>query len=486
MLSGFLFLPLVFVVALSLQKTKKQIKILSLLCSLLHLGLCAYLMSEFDYKATTSDQMTESHLLFKPLGFHYAVALDGLSLLLALMVTVIIPVVILGTWNRSCDNLKSHYVGLLGLEFCALGFFLSRDLLLSLLFYEGSIVPVLFLMSSFKKQYGFSALKSFFVCSFISSALLFLGTVALAVLHGSVFEGVSLLFSDVEQVNVPFVSGTLYSTQTLIFLCFLLGFLIKISLFPFHLWLAKTHGESSSGGLAALTVLVLSSGVYGMMRIFPMFFLDALKELSWLVCMLSVSAVLYGGMVAYAETKVKRLLAYLTVSQMGLIVLGLFSMSEYGSLGALYLLLNFGLASCGLFLIFEMLEQRVGLKRVDELYGLSKIAPKFSILAFLLALCAVSAPLTGNFIGSFFITLGVYEASLYYAFFTVFGIFLSACCMIKLVFSICFHSPKTLEKEVEDLTLVEFFSVLALIVLIILMGLFPNFILSIGSGVFNA
>ncbi len=482
-LTGLLSLPLFFIGPMFFLKKDVQVKILALVFSLLHLVYGCFVVFKFDM-SLRSYQMIELISLFKPMGLHYALGLDGLSLLLVLLSLFLMPLIILGTWNSIKGSVRAYFINLFLLQICMLGTFLSVDLLLFFLFFESSLIPMLLLMGIYGGKERIFAAKKFFMFTFIGSILLFGSIITMMVLYGSVHGSPSSLMADLQSIQLPFVKNTVFSTQTVLFFGFFIAFAVKAPLFPLHTWLPDAHVEAPTGGSVILAGLMLKMGTYGMLRFLNLYFPQASEQYSWAICLLAIIGILYGAMVAFAQTDIKKLIAYSSVSHMGYIVLGIFCWNSAGHLGATFQMVSHGLTTGALFLMIGMLYERFKTREISSFGGLAEVMPNFTICFVLISFASIAVPLTNGFIGEFLILLGAFKVNPYYAVFAVLGVFLSAAYMLNLIRKVFFGKCPDKFKDLKklDLSKREFAVLIPIIILIFFTGIYPQSIMGFVSG----
>lgn len=477
-LTGFLFLPLAFIPAMFFLKKDIQVKMISFFFSLLHFATGITLLYKFNRLEIDVHQFKESFMLFKPLGLHYALGVDGLSLLLSLLTVFLLPLIILGTWSSVKENFKLYYINLFLLQICILGTFLSMDMALFFMFFEASLIPMLLLMGVCGGANRIYAARKIFLFTFVGSVFLFGAIATMSVLYESIHGSSSLLISELQRIQLPFVKGTIFSTQTVLFFCFLMAFAIKAPLFPFHTWLPDAHVEAPTGGSVILASLMLKMGAYGMIRFLPLYFPQASHHYSWFVCLLALIGIIYGAMVAFVQTDIKKLIAYSSVSHMGYVVLGIFAWNSLGAVGSSFQIISHALTTGGLFLMIGMLHERFKTREIVSFGGLAQIMPNFTICFLLLTLGSISVPLTSGFVGEFLIIMGAFQQNIYYGIVAALGVFMGAAYMLNLVRKVFYGplNPNIDLKQAYDLNGREWCTLIPLIALVFILGVCPSLV----------
>ena len=336
------------------------------------------------------------------IGARYHVAVDGISLWLVLLTTLLMPISVLSSWTAVRKRQLSYYVSLLILEAALIGVFVSLDLLLFYLFFEASLIPMFFLIGVWGGERRVYAAVKFFIYTAVGSLLMLVGILALYFTYHT-FDYTALLQALAATPLAP-------RTEMLFFAAFALAFCIKVPLFPLHTWLPDAHTEAPTAGSVILAGVLLKMGTYGLMRFNLALFPMASREAAWLIITLAVIGIIYGALVAMVQPDVKRLVAYSSVSHMGFVVLGLFSFTELGMQGALYQMLNHGVSTGALFLFVGFIYERRHTRMISEFGGLAKPMPWFSTLFVIASLSSIGLPFLNGFVGEFLILIGTWTS----------------------------------------------------------------------------
>ena len=338
------------------------------------------------------------------IGSRYHVAVDGVSVWLVLLTTLLMPIAVLSSWTAIHKRQLSYYAFLLILESAMIGVFVSFDLLLFYLFFEASLVPMFFLIGIWGGERRVYAAVKFFIYTAVGSLLMLVGIISLYFLYHT-FDYPTLL-----QAIQATPLATFGRAEYWLFVAFALAFCIKVPLFPFHTWLPDAHTEAPTAGSVILAGVLLKMGTYGLMRFNLALFPNAAREWAWLIVILAVIGIIYGALVAMVQPDVKRLVAYSSVSHMGFVVLGLFSFTELGMQGALYQMLNHGVSTGALFLFVGFIYERRHTRMISEFGGLAKPMPWFSTLFVFASLSSIGLPFLNGFVGEFFILIGTWTS----------------------------------------------------------------------------
>ena len=345
------------------------------------------------------------------IGAQYSLGIDGISLLLILLTTLLGFLAILSSWTAVTERVKEYYIFLLALQTGMLGVFVSLDLFLFYVFWEAMLVPMYFLIGIWGGPRKLYAAIKFFLYTLFGSVLMLLGILALYFYYPKAGGAPAGTFDLVELTRVL---GALNDPQWLeaqkwIFLAFFLGFAIKVPMFPFHTWLPDAHVEAPTAGSVILAGVLLKMGTYGFVR-FSLPLLPAATRwyLPWLL-LLSVVAIIYGALVAMAQTDWKKLVAYSSVSHLGFCTLGLFALNQRGLEGSVLQMINHGLSTGALFLIVGLIYERRHTRDLAEFGGLSKVMPIFATLFLIVTMSSIGLPALNGFIGEFTILAGAWD-----------------------------------------------------------------------------
>lgn len=339
------------------------------------------------------------------IGSRYHVAVDGISLWLVLLTTLLMPISVLSSWTAVRKRQLSYYAFLLILESALIGVFVSLDLLLFYLFFEASLIPMFFLIGVWGGERRIYAAVKFFIYTAVGSLLMLVGIIAIYFLYHT-FDYPTLL----QAISAKPLAEFGGRVEFWLFLAFALAFCIKVPLFPFHTWLPDAHTEAPTAGSVILAGVLLKMGTYGLLRFNLALFPNASRDWAMVIMVLAVIGIIYGALVAMVQPDFKRLVAYSSVSHMGFVVLGLFSFTELGMQGALYQMLNHGVSTGALFLFVGFIYERRHTRLISEFGGLAKPMPWFSTLFVFASLSSIGLPFLNGFVGEFLILIGTWTS----------------------------------------------------------------------------
>jgi NADH-quinone oxidoreductase subunit M len=410
----------------------------------------------------------------------YHLGVDGISLWLVLLTTLLMPIAILSSWTSVTKRQPTYYALLLLLESAMMGVFVSLDLLLFYLFFEASLIPMFFLIGIWGGERRIYAAVKFFIYTAVGSLLMLVGIIALYFIHQratgiGTFDYVTLL--ETLRNSSGMISPR---TEFVLFLAFAFAFAIKVPLWPFHTWLPDAHTEAPTAGSVILAGVLLKMGTYGLLRFNFGLFPNASRQAAPIVITLAVIGIIYGALVAMVQPDVKRLVAYSSVSHMGFVVLGLFSFTEQGMQGALYQMLNHGVSTGALFLFVGMIYERRHTRMISDFGGLARPMPWFSALFVIASLSSIGLPFLNGFVGEFLIMLGAWTSTaVQHAWIVTMlagtGVIWAAVYMLWMLQRVVFGT-RTSEANagLSDLNAREFGLLIPLLILMFLMGVYPG------------
>ncbi len=471
------FFPLLGVLAILFVKPEKKNahRWIALVTSLFTLGISLWVLAQFD--ASNPDLQLVINLPWIQVAgwnIHYALGLDGLSVLLVMLTTFLTPISILSTWTAIEERVKDFMIFFLMLEVGMTGVFLAQDLFLFYVFWEFTLVPMYFLIGIWGGPRRMYAAIKFFLYTMAGSLLMLLAILWLGINQGT--------------FNVPELvakGGIPADIQMWLFLAFATAFAIKVPMWPLHSWLPDAHVEAPTAGSVILAGVLLKMGTYGFVRFnLPLFPAAAIKAAPWMA-LLAVIGILYGAAVSYAQRDIKKLVAYSSVSHLGFVMLGLFALNPQGIQGGILQMINHGLSTGALFLLVGMVYEQTHTRDFDVYGGLWKLMPVYGTLTLIVALSSMGLPGLNGFVGEFTILLGAFGSdaigSPWYAGFAAAGVILAAVYMLYM-FQKMFLGPegsivakvKEHGHALRDLNAREIITLVPLLVFIFWIGLYPK------------
>ena len=414
------FAPLVGALLLMLfPRRDRDIRIFSLVFSLLTFLLSLHLPVHFR-RAVTGFQYEIDRSWISTPNIHYHMGMDGISLWLVLLTTFLTPLCVLISWKSVHDRVKEFFIILLILETALIGVFTSLDLFLFYFFWEATLIPMALLIGIFGHERKVYAAAKFFMYTMIASVFMLAAILWLYAKTGT-FNFVTIR----DQIASHQLAGFPGAAQWL-FLGFFLAFAVKVPLFPFHTWLPDAHVEAPTAGSVLLAGVLLKMGTYGMLRfnlgLFPE---QAHNNASWIMT-LALIGIIYGALVAMVQPNLKKLIAYSSVSHLGFVVLGIFSFTQAGLNGAMFVMLAHGISTGGLFMLAGILHERRHTYEISEVGGVASPMPVYATSFLFIVLASLGLPLLNGFIGEFLVLSGAFEARAIYGILGATGVIWSA------------------------------------------------------------
>ncbi len=469
-LSLIIFLPLLgaVVVALLPARQTQNIRRTALGFSLLTFVLSLGLYVGFD-STTARLQFVDRVEWIPALGIRYYVGLDGISLLLVLLTTLLSAVSILSTWKAIDDRVKEFMVSMLLLETALLGVFSAIDLVAFFVFWEASIIPMYFIIGIWGGRRRVYATIKFVLYTMAGSAFMLIAILALVYTYFRAHGVWTFDLMQLQNLDLP------YGMQVWMFLAFALAFAIKVPLFPFHTWLPDAHVEAPTAGSVILAGVLLKMGTYGFVRFCLPLFPEASRQAVPVIAVLSIIGIIYGAMVAFAQRDVKSLVAYSSVSHLGFVMLGLFVLNPEGVSGGILQMVNHGLSTGALFLLVGMIYERRHTRLIADFGGLWRQVPVFAAFFLIVMLSSIGLPGLNGFVGEFLILVGAFTVNPWYAVLAAIGVVLSAAYMLWMFQRMMFGPlEKEENRELADLSGREIAILVPIVALILLIGVYPQ------------
>jgi len=463
------FLPLfgASVILLFVRNSDNAARWLALIASGITFVLSLPLLTAFD-TSTHNMQFVESSPWIPAWNVNYTVGVDGISVLLVILTTLLSLICVLSSWKPITKHVKEYMIALLMLETGMLGVFIALDLFLFYIFWEAMLIPMYLLIGIWGGPRKVYAAIKFFLYTLAGSVLMLLGIIALYYEGGRTFEIVKLMGQSYT-----------YGFQYWVFLAFFFAFAIKVPMFPFHTWLPDAHVEAPTAGSVILAGVLLKMGTYGFLRFNLPMFPDAAAHFTPHILVLSVVAIIYGALVAMIQKDLKKLIAYSSVSHMGFVTLGIFALNTQGLEGGILQMLNHGITTGALFLCVGVIYERTHTRMIEDFGGLTKRLPVYAAFFMIFTLSSLGLPGMNGFVGEFLILLGAFTSQRIYAVIGTTGIILGAAYMLWMFQRVMFMELKPKNEKLLDLDWREVLTLAPLAVLVFWIGVFPNPVLNI-------
>ncbi len=407
------------------------------------------------------------------LGVKFSVGMDGISLLLWLLTTFTGPIAALCSWGNIEERWKEYYVWLLVLQTSMLGVFITQDMFLFYIFWEVMLVPMYFLIGIWGGPQKLYAAIKLFLYTLAGSVLMLVAIFAIYFLQHKTNNAYDFSLESF-QAMAPVIAQQTKTFQNLLALAFFLAFAIKVPMFPFHTWLPDAHVQAPTAGSVILAGILLKMGTYGFVRFLLPIVPDGTKELMPWFLALALIGVIYGALVAMVQKDMKKLVAYSSVSHLGLCMLGIFAMNPWGLKGAMFQMLNHGISTPGLFLVVGIVYERRHTRMIADYGGLSKTMPIYATIFMLLTMSSIGLPLLNGFIGEATILMGTFQAWPWVAVVATSGIVLGAAYMLWMFQRVMFGPISEVNAKMEDLNFREIAYFTPLIIVAVWIGLYPK------------
>jgi NADH-quinone oxidoreductase subunit M len=476
--SVIIFLPLLGALVVLLMRGENAIRWAALITTLVTFALSVVLYANFDPSASTNTfpQFADLYAGWFPdyMDVKYFVGVDGLSLLLLMLTTLLGPIVVMSSWTYIKHSIRGYYTLLLVLQTGVTGVFCSYDLVLFYLFFELTLIPMYFIVGIWGGENRIYAAVKFVLYTLVGSLLLLVAILYLGYAAGDAVNA-GVFTSDwykILQYNMPVES------QTWLFFLFAFAFAIKVPLFPLHTWLPDAHVQAPSGGSVILAGVLLKMGTYGLVRFCLPFFPYAAQKYAMFFAVVAVIGIIYGALVSRVQGDAKSLVAYSSVSHLGFVVLGIFAFTAEAMQGAVIQMINHGISTGALFLILGMLYERRHTRRMSDFGGLAKSVPILSFFMVFTVLASAGLPGLNGFVGEFLILLGTFKSTVIgsplLVVFATSGVILAAVYLLWMVYRTFFGTiTRSENRDMRDLNLREIALLVPLALLMVVLGVAP-------------
>jgi NADH-quinone oxidoreductase subunit M len=459
-----IFFPLVAGLLLLFVKGQ-QAKTIALGASILEFAIAIFALTQFQHNAAT--QFEWNHAWIQSMGITFHVGIDGISMLLVLLTTFLVPVIILTSYKTEYKNPSAFYSLILVMQMALVGVFVSLDGFLFYVFWELALIPIYFICLLWGGDDRARITFKFFVYT-LAGSLFMLGGLIYLYLHtpGSHSFDIAALYAAGQSLDVVH--------QGYVFWAMFVAFAVKMPVFPFHTWQPDTYTTAPTQGTMLLSGIMLKMGTFGVIRwLLPLAPLGVEKYAN-LAIGLAVFGVVYASCIAIVQKDYKRLIAYSSIAHVGLIAAGILSMNTQGVQGAMIQMLSHGVNVVGLFFIVDLIQKRTGRRDLDGLGGIRNVNPQFAVFFLIILLGAVALPLTNGFVGEFLLLNGVYQFNPWMAGFAGLSVILGAVYMLRSYQAIMLGETNTITANFAPLEASEKAVLIIICAAIIVFGVFPK------------
>ncbi len=412
-------------------------------------------------------------------GISFHLAIDGLSLLLLVLTYFLGIIAVLCSWNEIKDRVSFYYFNLLWLLAGVAGVFMAMDLFLFYFFWEVMLIPMYFLIGIWGSENREYAAYKFFIFTQISGLMMLLSILGLYFIHGDQ--------TGIYSFNYFELIGTETSPVIAFWLMmgFILAFAVKLPVLPLHSWLPDAHSEAPTAGSLILAGLLLKTGAYGILRFVLPLFPEAAREVAPWAMLLGVIGIIYGAVLAYAQTDLKRLVAYTSVSHMGFVLLGIFAFNQLALQGVVMQLVTHAISTGALFIIAGMIKERLHTRDINQMGGLWMQMPQMGAIAIVFAMASLGLPGLGNFIAEFLILLGAFKVNMVMTIIATTGLIYSAIYALRILQKVFMGPPLRAEVFVPDFSWREIVVMATLSLTIVWLGLYPQPVINTAAPMIN-
>ncbi len=471
LLSLVIFLPLVgvlFIVAIRHEDeavVAQNAKAVALWTSSITFLLSLLIWLQFD-PTQSGFQLVEKTSWLPGLGIDYHVGVDGISLWFVLLSTLLTVVVVLGSWHSVITRVKEYMIAFLVMETLMVGVFCALDIVLFYIFFEGILIPMFLIIGIWGGPNRIYAAFKFFLYTLVGSVLFLVAIIYMYLVAGT--------------TDIPTLMHSEFSAnaQWWLFLALFASFAVKVPMWPFHTWLPDAHVEAPTAGSVLLAGVLLKLGGYGFLRFSLPMLPIASVEFAPFIYTLSIVAVIYTSLVALMQDDMKKLIAYSSVAHMGIVTIGVFTFNEQGIQGGIMQMLSHGIVSGALFMCVGVIYDRIHSREIKRYGGLAERMPAYAFVFMLFMLASVGLPGTSGFVGEVLVIVGVFQVNAWVAALAATGMILGACYMLWLYRRVVF-GPLVREDllSIKDMRRNEVAAFAPLVILVIVMGVYPNLFL---------
>jgi len=466
-----IFIPIIAAVLLFFLN-EKMAKPISIISSIIVFIISSYMLLNYDY-SSYKIQFYEKYAWIPQFGISYEVGVDALSLTMVWLTAL--SFVVAFVWSTNINKrIKEYFIAFLVLEAACIGVFVAWDLVAFYLFWEAMLIPMFLIIGIWGYQDRLYAATKFFIYTFFGSLFLLIGVIGMYIYNYLHNDILSTSYFDLLKLQLP------HNLEVIFFLLLALGFAVKVPMWPFHTWLPDAHVQAPTAGSVILAAVLLKMGTYGFVRFNLPWFPEASKEFVPVMFALGIIAIIYTAAMALAQTHIKRLIAYSSVSHMGFVTIGTFALNVEGVNGAIITMISHGLTSAALFLVAGFIYERAHSYEMKDLGGMARFVPVFATLFMISALASAGLPGLSGFVGEFLALLGTFKVSILAAALAGLSLIVGAAYTLWLYKKTMFEEEAITEEKksqwekISDLNKAELLSFLPLVIFMFVIGIYPK------------
>lgn len=469
-----IFIPLLAGLFTFFIKKETGAKAWSLIAAFITLGIS--ILSLVYVKRDDLNGYSFNYEWLKYIGASFSVQLDGVGRLLTLLTAVSFPIIFIATYNNSYKNANSFYGLMLLTQAGLMGVFLSTDALLFYFFWELALIPVYFLCSRWGGERRIQATFKFFVYTFAGSLIMLLGIIYVYLHTSAIFDPKTTAVVSDHSFSINAFKAVTFtaSQQNWLFWLFFVAFAIKMPIFPFHTWQPDAYEQSPTSVTMVLSGVMVKMGLFGLIRwLLPLFPL-AVAKFDNVVIGLSVIGIIYASLIAIKQDDLKRLAAYSSIAHIGLMCAAIFTTKQIALEGVMVQMFNHGINIIGLWIVIDLMEKQLGVRKISQLGGVAHKAPALTIMLVIIALANIALPLTNAFVGEFMMFSGLFQFNIWYTVVAGLSIILAAAYTLNMIQRVFYGESNGLTVSMKDISLNEKFVLAVIVVLIFFVGVYPQ------------
>ena len=463
-----ILLPLAISLMLLSIRQEKAIRQFALAASLVEFGVAV--AAFIQYKTSCHCNLLFTSDWLTTMGVSLKFGMDGISLLMVMLTTFLVPVIILASFSHTYNKPAAFYSLILLMEMALIGVFTAFDGLIFYIFWELALIPAYFICAGWGGNDRIRITFKFFIYTFTGSLFMLM---ALIYLYFKTPLPHSFDFQWLYAVKLAPVE------ETWMLIAFFLAFAIKIPVFPLHTWQPDTYAGAPAAGSMLLAGIMLKMGIYGMIRWMVPICHHAAREYAPVMIILAITGIVYASVIAIRQSDMKRLVAYSSIAHVGLIAAGVFALTPYAMEGAVIQMVSHGVNIVGLFMVIDFIEQRTGTRTISDLGGIALKAPRLAIVFMIILLGSIALPLTNGFIGEFLLLFGLFQYSMVFAAIAGTTIIFSAVYMLRMYQQTMLGTTNEITGQISDLSWPEMIVFIPLVIMIFWIGLFPGLFLDV-------